>query len=118
MCDKLPVLQANNCVEVERVVGKMVKTPDETKKGMECCGVRAKCYSCPYMNPRVDDCVGKLVVDALAYIQQLERERDALAALYKPHGNCKTCMHKDSEVCDGCTKAENRWEWAGIKEDT
>ena len=49
-----------------------MKTPDEIKKGLECCGVRGKCHSCPYESPRTADCVGQLLTDAFAYIQQLE----------------------------------------------
>ena len=51
-----------------------MKTPDEIKKGLECCGVRGKCHSCPYESPGTADCVGKLLTDALAYTQQLEAQ--------------------------------------------
>ena len=69
----------------------MRKTPDEIKKGLECCKVRQKnggwinCDSeCPYLGEQIF-CKNVLNYDALAYIQQLEaechrleRERDAL----------------------------------------
>lgn len=55
-----------------------MKTPDEIKKGLECCtpvwaGNHWKtCNSnCPYIG-LADSCRGQLVYDALAYIQQLE----------------------------------------------
>lgn len=53
----------------------------------------------------------------LERIKQLERERDALADLYKPHSNCESCKHNGSKLCDNCTNKNNCWKWAGIKED-
>ena len=63
-----------------------MKTPEEINKGLECCEFSAtsmsQCRGCPYM---IDCYVNRpkstLKKDALAYIQQLERERDALEAL-------------------------------------
>lgn len=58
-----------------------MKTPDEVKKGLECCNTFNVCHKCPY-EKAVDTehgwgCVVIRNADALAYIQQLERERDA-----------------------------------------
>lgn len=97
-----------------------MKTPDEIKKGLECCA-EDECFgereNCPYSGePSL--CVGSMCVDALAYIHQLERERDALAALYKLHSTCGSCKHNGSKICDNCTNKDNHWEWAGIKEET
>ena len=50
------------------------RTPEEIKKGLECCSVHDKCDKCPYDGMPCNDL--ELERDALAYIQQLERERD------------------------------------------
>lgn len=58
------------------------RTPDEIKKGLECCianNGRAVCGKCPYSRdggPYLG-CMYINSKDTLAYIQQLERERDA-----------------------------------------
>ena len=57
-----------------------MKTPDEIKKGLECCqhdpysGLCQCDNGCPY---RLTDRCDSLRKDALAYIKRLERERDA-----------------------------------------
>lgn len=53
-----------------------MKTPDEIKKGLECCFTRGKgCDYCPYVDEDGVICTnGELGKDALAYIQQLEGE--------------------------------------------
>lgn len=52
-----------------------MKTPDEIKKGLECCSMypdRVECMrSCPYESEGLH-CIPMLASDALAYIQQLE----------------------------------------------
>ena len=54
------------------------KTPEEIKKGLECCASEytpeTYCDGCPY--GRMGICGNSMLVDALALIQQLERERD------------------------------------------
>ena len=50
--------------------GEMMKTPDEIKKGLECCTIPL-CAECPYDGEA--SCVVKNE-DALAYIQQLEEK--------------------------------------------
>lgn len=68
-----------------------MKTPEEIKKGLECCckpiGFGECSKACPYDDDEIDEiynCTSDLSADALAYIQQLEiriaqveRERDA-----------------------------------------
>lgn len=98
----------------------MQKTPDEIKKGLECCADVGRCIeACPYGEDWHPKCVIQKSRDALAYIQQLERERDALVALYKPHSTCGSCKHyyKKNAICDNCTSKNNCWEWRGVKED-
>ena len=46
-----------------------MKTPDEIKKGLECCIKFLACEYCPYF----ESC-SEMEEDALAYIQQLEKE--------------------------------------------
>lgn len=47
-----------------------MKTPEEIKKGLECC-ISGDCDFCPYYKAKMD-CGDHLKSDALAYIQQLE----------------------------------------------
>lgn len=52
-----------------------MKTPDEIKKGLECCIKNSEeaCYDCPYMiDCETFDNAGNHSRDALAYITQLE----------------------------------------------
>lgn len=58
----------------------MTKTPDEIKKGLECCSISyADCNSeCPYKR----DCDGSQILkDALALIQQLEVDKQQLEGM-------------------------------------
>jgi len=51
-----------------------MKTPDEIKKGLECCNTYNDCQSCPY-DDKVEKgwgCCVQRNADALAYIRQLE----------------------------------------------
>lgn len=69
----------------------------------------------------------KLYKSALAYIQQLERERDALVKFAS--GQCRACKHKltFSPIEEPCCKCrhiwpghgfESRWEWRGVEGQT
>ena len=54
-----------------------MKTPDEIKKGLECCYEGIDCTKCPYMEGCFEDDekpYGLVVPDALVYIQQLEAQ--------------------------------------------
>lgn len=106
--------------------------PDEIKKGLECCADVGRCIeACPYGEDWHPKCVIQKSRDALAYIQQLERERDALLEIVRNEADCKVCKHLKEE-CDGdcsfceiegpcacarCTTEDSHWEYAGIKED-
>ena len=60
-----------------------MKTPDEIKKGLECCNTYNDCQSCPY-GDKVEKgwgCCVQRNADALAYIRQLEAK---LAEYEKP----------------------------------
>ena len=58
----------------------MPKTPEEIKKGLGCC-IKSTCEPCcPYGNASNCKFAIHLLEDALAYIQQLEEEREAAIA--------------------------------------
>ena len=107
-----------------------MKTAEEIKKGLECCMGVADCLACPYKKEHSDgskSCVETSTKDALAYIQQLERERDA--AVEGLHGHCWHCIHfergkllQEKETCMNCINnfddeslADN-WQWRGVQE--
>ena len=100
-----------------------MKTPEEIKKGLECCKSNPTCSICPYYNE--DDCQ-VMESDALAYIQQLERERDAavkdLEAMGGDRPCCGTCLHENcgtnEEPCSSCWAGYliNQWQWRGVQE--
>ena len=110
-----------------------MKTPDEIKKGLECCpGYDCKgctCYS--KCDDRGFDCVDALMIDALAYIQQLEaelaavkRERDAAVADLASIPRCKLCVNCETsnyeEPCRSCAHiafmgdVKGDWKWRGV----
>lgn len=105
-----------------------MKKPFEIKNGLEICP-KGLCVACPY--PYSRNCQDALVIDALAYIQQLEaelaavkRERDALSKDLKAACKllwsddsmqcCKFCEHenepKDTGYCDKCANG-NRFKF-------
>lgn len=109
-----------------------MKTPYEIKKGLECC-THGTCIDCPYAH---DGCTSNMEkIDALEYIQQLEKERSALladlreadmadcahCAHYIPvgvqcegEGDCLECDLKNC-VCNECLDNSN-WKWRGVQE--
>lgn len=56
------------------------KTPEEVKKGLECCAKNKPypCNECPYERTFEEEWSCKLHSDALAYIQQLDEEKKQL----------------------------------------
>lgn len=50
-----------------------MKTPDEIKKAVSLCILCGRCADCPYL---ATGCMSALASDALAYIKQLEAERE------------------------------------------
>lgn len=97
------------------------KTPEEIKKGMECCG-KGSCLGCPYR--KEEHCITKKNDDVNAYIQQLEslltqaeRERDAAVADLS--NGCAYCKYaelgfKDSP-CDDCLQRGGKHPWSPMK---
>lgn len=103
----------------------MTRTPDETKKGLECCARVGHCYECPYKEEclhSVDD-ANPMHMDALAYIQQLEAERDAYRDGLKFELGCYVCKHYvddpdyDSNECMHCGKNRCNFEWRGVQKE-
>ena len=82
-----------------------MKTPGEIKKGLERCS--SETMFCAPEDPRCsydcDDvvCIYDLMRDALAYIQQLEAERDAAVETIYEMAECIT-----EDVCEWCDGVE------------
>ena len=104
-----------------------MKTPEEIKKGLECCLASREyrnCLTCPYGTPKkrgVAPCDCEVKQDVFAYIQQLERERDA--AVKDIYRACDTCKHSMSNNKTGvpCTfrldcHMRGAWQWRGVQE--
>ena len=99
------------------------RTPEEIKKGLECCDVKHSCFECPY---RSDDmnCCEQLAIDTLALIQQLIRERDEarndldtinyanteLHSAYEAMKRERDAAVKDiPHTCSLCANEPNKW---------
>jgi hypothetical protein len=113
----------------------MPKTPDEIKKGMECCAASyADCHKeCPYK----PDCDGSQILkDALALIRWHEEKNEAMhaeivrlqaerdATVEEVHGNCHSCKYyiKDpkEEPCASCLSGfgnKDNWQWRGVQKE-
>lgn len=109
-----------------------MKTPEEIKKELANCTDKTNCSWCP----RSSICA--LEANALAYIQQLEQERDALIAALKQtdvdceyckhvmqnnphcdaaHGLCERCTEIENCKCRTCSRLNSNWEWCGVKHE-
>lgn len=53
-----------------------MKTPDEIKQALRLCDAVCCTLDCPYFRSTSANCVKKLHKNALAYIKQLEAERE------------------------------------------
>lgn len=120
-----------------------VKTPEEIKKGLECCASldEKECEACPYKPDRV--CGETKNSDALAYIQQLEekvalydecvadaaklqKERDAavedMTELMQLLHYCRYCKYltDDGECTNDFADTDGMpwrcWQWRGVQE--
>lgn len=116
------------------------RTPEEIKKGLDCCiyetddsSLVDHCRVCPYQPTGL--CIRTLLKDALAYIQQIERERDAAVEQLKDADTidlfyCSHCKHE--QLCDynlnSCEDCEKdcpchtcvdmcNWQWRGVPEE-
>lgn len=110
-----------------------MKTPEEIKRGLECCLVddedNCVCEPCPYARcgSSTLTCDVEMGADVRSYIQQLEREKVNLLNLCEQFGQCAICKHTakgtnespccDCWYCSGDAKGGSHWEWRGVEED-
>ena len=92
------------------------RTPEEIRKGLECCKPvwvdnhwKTCDVKCPYIENVGEFCRTQLVADALAYIQQLERERDAAVDDIELGVCCETCKH-DNDDDEGAFCNKKVWQ--------
>lgn len=117
----------------------MTKTPDEIKKGLDCCtdGNIVCAGNCVFDDDVMlgyPDCVKMLMTNALALIQQLEAEnaekderiqqleaeRDAAVAGLKSNCTCPECKYFSDEVqdpCRTCRSSTSKFEWRGVQKE-
>ena len=117
----------------------MPKTPDEIKKGLECCRINnedvCECEECPYATNghHTARCDIECAEDALAYIQQLEAEKASLLRDLREANriDCIHCRHYRDELlpcsceCDTCEidcackdcRDNSCWEWRGVQKE-
>lgn len=106
----------------------MGKTPDEIKKGLECCSNTTveSCGECPYHTKEDYSavCIVHLTKDAKALLAQVERERDAAVHDMENYaGYGAICKHFDNDcphIVEGCplwpSDCES-YEWRGVCEE-
>ena len=110
-----------------------MKTPEEIKKGLEYLSITDTVKKLDmWKEGIVYDYSEDAAADALAYIQQLERERDAAVGIL--YGECSACKQaafgepdRVKDVCQRCIHNEDawsgydlddNWEWRGVQEGT
>lgn len=97
-----------------------MKTPEEIKRGLlKSVPVHFhKGNPEPRLTPLAYKALEELLADALAYIRQLEREKEAFMDDAK--GLCGLCKHMyktcSQHPCRNCTDGSN-WEWRGVEEE-
>lgn len=115
-----------------------MKTPEEIKRGLECCmkaGFQpGPCKVCPYYDEGIYDCAGVLGKDILQYIQQLEEHLSYTRRLCErfeaqvprwipmkeqlpPKGKSVIVMNGHGYVTMLALvhKVKNYWTWIGIE---
>lgn len=121
----------------------MVKSIDETKKGLEHCINGTSCRGCPYCeecaiasdcNPmhkdlqeyvqQLEEFADKKIVELFEKVEQLQAERDAAAdALTKIVQNhdesfCEYCDNWDRYLCPPfCRTYCERFKWRGVQKE-
>ena len=87
-----------NCMKKE-----MSKTPEEIKKGMECCIPMVGCDECPY-RINYDECdIEGLQHDSITLIQHLEFKRDAAITIMREFA-ARINSGEDVSACEYCNK--------------
>lgn len=107
------------------------RTPEEIKRGLECCDVKHSCFECPYRSYG-RKCPEYLAIDVLDLIQQLERERDEARNDLDALNYANTELHSAYEAmkrerdaaikdivrtCQKCKHRENRFLKDGQLDD-
>ena len=72
-----------------------MKTPEEIKKALECCGYFCSCKTCAYFGDEL--CVVRLERDALSYIQQLESQIAEVGKKVPKWSSVKERLPKDGQ---------------------
>lgn len=98
----------------------MTRTPDEIKKGLECC-LFGQCGICPYSEEYGCDCSEHLRDDIREYHNHLEAEIDAAVEALKNGDVCDACKHfgtrMDEEPCAWCSSLHSNFEWRGVQKE-
>lgn len=105
-----------------------MKKPEEIKEALECHAsdyAYNGCRICPYFDG--EECESGLVLDAKAYIEQLEEQIQLMKI--QMHGDCGVCKHRHNShkckdgpsfigPCQMCVQDERRpnWEYEGLSE--
>lgn len=104
------------------------RTPEEIKRWLrwatyDCKKKSEKCDVCEYKDDCGQYCGTDANGDILAYIEQLEAERDSLYESVKRMAMCKDCKSVDApimeEPCKSCKADQycdkNNWAWKGVR---
>jgi hypothetical protein len=119
----MPFAKPNVLVDCRLEGREKMKTPDEIKKGLECCTNHKKtCVECPYYNGMVG--CKQLDEDVLAYIHQLESRLAQAEQDAKEMANdldcsaCTWCEYKDfdytNEACKECRTHNEGFKLRGV----
>lgn len=119
----------------------MTRTPDEIKKGLECHARPCGCdMGCPYVDECREDEGCPTCSDALALIQQLEKDNDqlrnyirllqaerdaAVAELANSDSPCDFCKYlkkfAHETPCNNCVHVlkgeESQFKWRGVQKE-
>ena len=98
-----------------------MKTPDEIKMALEHCSTKKPCPCCPMWDEcKESSSLKPLWNNALAYIQQLEAERDA-AVKDCSCFMCYTCADSNNgDNCNWCTSVNGYrtgYVWRGVQKE-
>lgn len=99
-----------------------MKTPEEIKKALECCGKGNRCKNhCPFdgADNGIHECTSRLSRETLYYISLLEEQISLMKIQMR--GDCGVCRHRDStgEPCASCMMGAGsrpNWEYEGLPE--
>lgn len=89
-----------------------MKTSEEIKKALERCGYSGSCKPCAYFDED-GKCIGRLKIDALTYIQQLENQIADIGKKVPKWISVKDRLPPKNDVCVLChcdtTGAVTHW---------